>query len=316
MNSNIRDTSNAEISNKLEYRGADKKTVAYEEQVKNWFRDNSKRMISLCGNEQDAKRMILAALNTFAKVPTLMECSFESIVRCLLTSAEYRLYPGALGECTYLPFKGVATFVIMYPGLCQLLYRSTMIKDIEAEVVHERDFFEFTRGSNRKLVFEPADEEDRGKRIGVYCIIRNIYGGEHIKYLTAKEVESLKARSPARNSSFSPWNSEHSLDVDWMWMKSALKQNKFVPKSPLLASAFAEDENTFEIDDSIGEKNTRRAVAAATPPNQKAIAQDKRTTIEIPVDRGAQTVSSKTDQTKGFESLGGNPISSGTKPER
>ena len=119
----------------------------------------------------------------------------------------------------------------------------------------------------------------------------------------------LKARSPAGKSSFSPWNSEHPLDVDWTWMKSALKQNKFVPKSPMLSAALAEDADEISIDDSIGEKNTRRAVAAATPPNQKTIAQDKRATIEIPVDRGAQTVSSKTDQTKGFESLG-------VKPER
>jgi len=311
MSSNIRDTSNSQIADRLTYQGASENTVVFEDQVKKWFGANMKRMIGLCGSEQDAKRMLLAALNAVSKVPTLMECSFDSFARCLLTSAEYRLYPGAMQECAYLPFKGVATFVIMYPGLCQLLYRSGMIKDIEAEVVHSRDFFDFTRGSNRKLVFEPydGDEVDRGERIGVYCIIRNTFGGEHIKYLTAREVMGLKARSQAAKSSFSPWNSEHPLDVDWMWMKSALKQNKFVPKSPMLAAALAEDADEISLDDTIGEKNTRRAVAAATQPNQKTIAQDKRVTIDIPVDKGTQTVSSKTDQTKGFETLG-------VKPER
>jgi len=309
MSSNIRETNNSQIVDRLTYQGASENTVVFEDQVRKWFGVNMKRMIGLCGSEGDAKRMLLAALNAVSKVPTLMECSFDSFARCLLTSAEYRLYPGAMGECTYLPFKGTATFVIMYPGLCQLLYRSGMIKDIEAEVVYSRDRFEFTRGSNRKLVFEPydGDESERGERVGVYCIIRNTFGGEHIKYLTAREVMGLKARSPAGHSKFSPWNSEYPLDVDWMWMKSALKQNKFVPKSPILAAAISEDADEISFDDSLGDKTVKRTISPITSNAQKTITQEKKISIEIPVDRGANSVSSKTDQTKGFETLGNKP---------
>jgi len=306
MNQNpVRGTSNAEMSNILAYKGADKKVVAFEEEVKKWFAYNSKRMTSLCGNPDDARRLLLAALNSVLKTPSLMECDFNSFATCLLTSAEYRLFPGAMQECVYLPFKNRATFVLMYPGICQLLYRSGMIKDIEADVVCARDVFEYTRGSNRKLVFEPFDGEieDRGEWIGAYSIIRNTFGGEHIRYLTAREIMGLKSRSPGGNSSFSPWNSQYPLDVAWMWMKSALKQNKFVPKSAVLAAALEADHDNIVTDDSVGLSATVQRTAQAVSAPSKPIAQEphkmaieappQREAIEIPVTKTAEPVSQR-----------------------
>jgi len=250
----LRPTSNAEMAGHLNRQKATvNRTTSFQEQLGAWFKQNGRRIESLCGSMDEARRLFAAALNAITKVPTLLECPFESILKCLLTSAEFRLYPGAAMECAYVPFKNhgqyEATFMLMYPGTCQLLYRSGMVKDIEAEIVCEKDYFKLIRGSERRLEFEPCDAalEDRGEWLGVYCIIRNVYGGTHIAYLTSKEVMAIKARSRASESDFSPWNSKFAGDAAWMWRKTALKQAaKLAPRSVtasgLVAAALAATE--------------------------------------------------------------------------
>ena len=246
------------LTEHLATKGAPSTSLKFEDAVKRWFMGQSKKLKSLCGTEEDSRRMLIAALNAVSKTPSLMECTFESFTSCLLTCAELRLMPGALQECAIVPFnnskKGCkeAVFMLQYQGLCQLLYRSGFIKDIECEIVCEKDFFEFKRGSDRKLVFEPfdGDWEERGEWVGVYCIIRNTFGGEHIKYMTTKEVNAIKARSRAANSSDSPWNSKYLGDKAWMWMKTVLKQNaKMMPKNVKLSIALNEYENDVEVEE-------------------------------------------------------------------
>ena len=254
-------TSNAQMSQHLATQGARATAIGFETQVKEWFQTNARRMQNLCGSAEDAKRVLLAALQSVSKTPSLMECTFESFTVCLLQSAELRLFPGAMQECAYVPFNNnkkrckEATFIIQYQGLCQLLYRSGMVKAIRAEIVCEKDYFEYKRGSLERLTFEPFDGnlEDRGEWLGVYCIIENTFGGQHIKYMTAKEVMAIKARSRASGSSESPWNSKFVSDIAWMWMKTCLKQNaKFVPKSAVLAAALVQDGDGAEEEQSRG----------------------------------------------------------------
>lgn len=260
-NKNVKNSNNSEMAQHLNQVGAiQNNATSFEERLKSWYAANARRLKTLCGNDDDARRLMAASMNTISKIPSLAECTFESFVRCLLTSAEFRLYPGAAAECAYVPFnnskigKKEATFIIQYQGTCQLLYRSGMIKDIECNIVCSQDYFEFKRGSNRSLVFEPLDAglDDRGDWLGVYCIIRNIFGGEHITYMSAKDVMSIKARSRASGSRESPWNSEHATDRAWMWMKTALKQcAKLAPRSAttslLVAEAMATDDDSKEV---------------------------------------------------------------------
>jgi recombination protein RecT len=249
-------TNNANIADHLNRQGATpNKVTAFENNLRTWFMTNRHRLKSLLGSEDEARRLMAAAMNSIHRIPSLVECEPSTFFSCLLKSAELGLYPGATQECCYIPFnnskRGIreAVFIVQYQGLCQLLYRSGQIKDIECEVVCERDIFEVERGMNRKLLFQPADGDldSRGDWLFVYCLIRNIYGGTHMEIMTAKAIEGIKARSPAARSSESPWNSKYASDVAWMWRKTALKQcAKLAPKSAkqqhLVSSALAWDE--------------------------------------------------------------------------
>lgn len=248
-------TNNTQVAAHLNQQGATVNSVtAYEDNIRVWFRTNGTKLRSLCGNKEMADRILVAAMNTIQKIPTIVECSPTSFCSALMQCAEFNLMPGFSGEAYILPFKNNknggkkdATFVLGYNGTVQLLYRSAMVKDIEAEIVCEKDYFHFTRGSGRKLEFEPAEGtlDERGAWLGAYVIIRNIFGGEHIAYMSAKDILAIKNRAPAGDSAFSPWNSKFANDRAWMWLKCPLKAAaKLSPKSTksnLLIQALAAD---------------------------------------------------------------------------
>ena len=296
-NKNVRTTDNTQLANQLTYKGADTRVVSFEDEVRKWFKVNKARMSALCGSEEEANRLVLSALNSISKTPTLIECTFDSWIRCLMTSAEYNLYPGAMAECAYVPFNNnkvgakEATFILMYQGLCQLLYRTGMVKSISAEIHCANDVFRYKRGSNEELTHEPAEGglEDRGEWLGVYSIVRNTMGGETIVYMDAKEVDSIRARSKGANSPDSPWNSKHATDVAWMWKKTALKQNKFVPRGSVGLVPSAVDSEGEEESSRINVTVDRTSQAIgqaprATPRAQEQIAAStSQASIEIPV---------------------------------
>lgn len=290
---------NAQLAQHLNKQGARQNSITiFEDQVRTWFRANMKRLHQLSGSAEDANRLLLSALNSLQKVPSLAECTPESWASCLMQAAEYRLFPGAMQQCAFVPFNNSkkqckeATFILQYQGLCELLYRSGMIKDIEADVVCSKDIFEFRRGSNRSLVFEPFDGDlsERGDWLGVYCIIRNVFGGEHITYMTAKEVDGIRARSRGASGPDSPWNSKYDGDVAWMWKKSALKQcAKLAPKSATAAvinGAIAIDEGADTNSPTIG-RGLAGQVEGATledfeEPKQKPFAAQNKAALPAP----------------------------------
>lgn len=269
--------------------------LAFKNELGNWFKTNAKTLRSLTGNDEDAAALMASLLSSISRTPSLLECTKESIFACLLRSAEFRLFPGALGECAYVPFnnskigKKEATFILQYQGVCQLLYRSGMVKDIEAGVVCSNDYFEFKRGSERALIFEPFDGslEERGDWLGAYCIIRNIFGGQHIAYMTAKDVLQIKSRSRASASKESPWNSEHASDRAWMWMKTVLKQcSKLAPKNRKLSSGLLadaeQDEDLSANTNAIDVRGVADGLGFGVHPGYAAELDAPRTAFEMP----------------------------------
>ena len=225
---------NARLSQHLTERGAKQSpTLAFENHARAWFGKNRPRIAALVGNQDQANKLMIAFLNAVNKTPTLMECGWEGLVQCLMTSAEYGVMPGAFHECAYVPFRNKgrteAVFILQYQGLCKLLYSSGFVTKIAADVVRENDSFMHKRGTGERIEHDYASG-DRGPRVGVWVVITNKYGAEHCHSMTAEEIDQFKARSPAARSSDSPWNSKYDSDVDWMWKKTCLKQSgKLLP---------------------------------------------------------------------------------------
>lgn len=223
--------------------------LAFENDVRAWFKDNGKKLINLCGDKSTAMKLMVVAANEVARNPKLIECDQASFFRCLLYSAEVGLFPGAAQECAFVPLQNnktgklEANFWPMYQGIVKLVYQSKQVKRIGAEVVYSADFFEFQKGSDAYLKHIPflGPNSERGERICVYAVAETIFGGVEFVVRSMDFIEGIKARSPAARSSSSPWKGSDD-DYDAMARKTMLKQlAKVLPKNSRLSRAIELD---------------------------------------------------------------------------
>jgi len=143
------------------------------------------------------------------------------------------LHPGVLSECEYICFKDQAKFLPGFQGLVKLAIQSGTVNSVSANVVWEADVFDFQEGSEpflkHKKFLGPRDK--RGERVCVYAVAALREGGSKFVVMTNEEVMNIKARSKAKNSEFSPWNSSID-DEDQMFCKTAVKRlSKLLLKS-------------------------------------------------------------------------------------
>ena len=236
---------NANLSDKLAKEGARMTPIAFENRISEGYKLNGKRLETLAGGKEEARKIVAGFMYAASRVPQLMECSEASLWDCMLQSAQLQLYPGALQQCAYLPFRDnkkgcmVATFVPMYQGLVKLAFNTGLVKSIQADVVYERDEFSFEKGTNKHLKHVPflGSDADRGAAIAVYCVVETTEG-VHFEVKSTDWVLGIMKRSKAAAKGGSPWDT----DIDEMAKKSVFKHAaKWIPKSPTLAEAIEID---------------------------------------------------------------------------
>lgn len=219
-------------------------TLPFEKTMMQWFKANGNRLGTFAGGEENARRLMAGLFYSASRVPKLMECSVVSLGDCLMQSAQLKLYPGAMQECAYLPFKNVATFVPMYQGLLKLCYNSGHMESVQAAVVYEKDDFDYMLGDKPYLRHKPHEgpDEKRGDRTYVYSVIHLSRGLPIIRVKNIEWVKRRQNQSKAGKSEYSPWNTDEDT-FDEMAIKTILKYGlKLVPKSADLAEAISLDD--------------------------------------------------------------------------
>lgn len=151
------------------------------------------------------ERLFSVAVSCIARTPTLMQCTTESLLRCIKQAAELGLEPGGpLGHAYLVPFKDVCTLVVGYRGKIQLARNATSgLSQIEAHVVHAKDRFEYVLGMHPKLEHAPSLDASPGAPIAAYCVARLKDGGIHVEVMTWAEIQRVRARS--RSGQNGPW---------------------------------------------------------------------------------------------------------------
>lgn len=129
---------------------------------------------------------------------------------------------------------------ISYMGLARLLTDSGAVRLIRAEVVYEKDHFEY-QGPFTLPVFKPdcwADE--RGSKKGVWAAIKTLDGDYSVGFMSLKEVYKIRDRcsesykAHVKEGKTTPWVT----DEDEMIKKTIIKRDyKLWPKTERLAKA-------------------------------------------------------------------------------
>ncbi len=153
-------------------------------------------------------RLIRCVLTQCQTTPGLMDCTMQSIAACMIQSAQLGLeVGGALGQAYMVPFNNKnakeAQFQIGYKGLIALAGRSARAV-INANVVFEKDYFLINLGSTPKIEHTPCFE-DRGRKLGVYAVVRYPDRPLDLEFMSWDEVMAHKMKYSKQKSDYSPW---------------------------------------------------------------------------------------------------------------
>ncbi len=190
--------------------------------------------------QEYATRVALIARDN-PKLAYAIQKNPESFLTAFMASAERDLMPNTSKGLAYLiPYGDKVQFQVGYPGLLLEARRTGEIMTIDAENVIKGDTFEYTLGTERKVVHRPADDVDRTK----YDAITHVYAtakltnGEHpFIVLTKKELDKVKATAKA-SSTDSPWHTWPERQA----IKTAYKRlAKVLPSERMQRAAYLDD---------------------------------------------------------------------------
>lgn len=169
--------------------------------------------------------------------PELLECDRKSLLLAGLRAAADGLTPDGR-EGAFVVFKDrkagtkLAQWMPMYQGLLKKVRNSGELLTITAEVVYQRDQFDYQLGDEPRISHKPA-LGDRGQAVAAYAIARTKEGGVYRAVMTYEEIERIRAISKTGDRENSPW-SQHWPE---MAKKTVIRRlTKFLPSSTDLDS--------------------------------------------------------------------------------
>lgn len=195
----------------------------------------------------NSERFTRIAITTIRQNPKLAQCTQESLLGALMTSAQLGLEPGILGQCYLIPYGRECQFQISYKGMIELLRRSGQLKDIYAYSVYSNDEFEMVYGLKRDLKHKPKLDGDRGEMIGCYCVAILKDDTVAFEFMTKQEIET-HGKKFSKTFGNGPWKS----DFEAMAHKTVVKKMlKWLPLSVEFLENVNKDEKTFVADKDI-----------------------------------------------------------------
>lgn len=214
--------------------------VPAQNMIQKLLATKEKALKNYLGDKDNALRFMTAVMHCIEKTPKLLECTPQSVIGAFMECAALGLYPGnASGDCYVLPYAGKAQFQLGYKGMKTLAYRSGVLA-CDTDIVFSKDKFKIVRGTNPRIEHEEANG-DRGKPIGAYAWAEVTPGNKIFFYMKEAEIMKIKALSQAKDSKYSPWNSNND-PMMWMWRKTPFKQlAKMMPTSEKLSRAIYAD---------------------------------------------------------------------------
>lgn len=120
-------------------------------------------------------------------------------------------------------------YLPMVRGILKVMRNSGEIAHIDAAAVYEKDHFRFTRGDDPKIEHEPyLGEDDPGKIIAAYIIVRLTNGECHREVMPRRDIEKTRTASKNPDGKNSPWTKWY----DQMAIKAVIKRAaKLLPNS-------------------------------------------------------------------------------------
>jgi recombination protein RecT len=186
------------------------------------------------------ERFAGVALTQINTNPGLLNCTQESLFKCLLQLGQIGLEPD--GRRAHLvPFGKECTLLIDYKGLVELALRNGDVARIHADVVYESEVdagdFIYNRGRVEK--HNKSLMPNRGTVVAAYAEVEFLNGSAKAEVMTREEIEAIRKEAKSANSM--PWTKH--------WNEMAKKTvfrrlAKWLPLSPEIRESMEGDDDS------------------------------------------------------------------------
>lgn len=171
-----------------------------------------------------------------AENPRLASCDPKSLLLGAMNAARYRL-SFRHGDCSLIPFKNTAVFVLGAPGIVKVLHNTGLFKRVKWGVFCEGDEFDYQEGGGLGGDYVRVKKAltGRGEVIGAYAIAEMNDNTCHIIVVDQKTLHQIRDSSPGYKKSdpSSPYNKW----PEEMFGKAAIKRlMKRLPLDPAAGS--------------------------------------------------------------------------------
>lgn len=234
--------------------GTKERYKAYVDSVRNVMPQQFKR------DERRYFSIYAQMMNEFLVNPKVT--NKKSILTCMFNAPKLGLNPDKVfGHIYFIPYKGVLTYQIGYRGMIQLSFNSGKISQVYADLVHEKDEWDFYRDEKgQHYIHRPKMiEKDRGREICGYSIFEDMSGIPHIHIMDSYHIDDIKKLVLARMKDAStPWKDP--LFEPEMRKKTVIRRHwKTEPMSAEIAEAI-ESEEKNESGEVPSEKDTDKSL--------------------------------------------------------
>ncbi|CAB4165022.1 RecT Recombinational DNA repair protein (RecE pathway) [uncultured Caudovirales phage] len=182
-----------------------------------------------------ADRFIRTVMTAVQMNPKYLNADRRSLLgSCMKAAQDGLLLDGR--EAALVPFGDALQYMPMIGGILKKIRNSGELSTISANVVYQRDSFEYELGDEERIVHKPYLGEDRGKPVAVYAIAKTKDSAIYREVMSVSEVEKVRRASRAANGpAWTQW-------WDEMARKTAIKRlAKRLPSSADLDQVIASD---------------------------------------------------------------------------
>lgn len=153
-----------------------------------------------------AEKFIRTVITVVQMNPRYLEADRRSLLgSCMKAAQDGLLLDGR--EAALVPFNGKGGTALQYmpmiAGILKKIRNSGELASISANVVYQRDKFDYELGDDERIVHKPHLGEDRGAAMAVYAIARTKDGAVYREVMSVGEVEKIRQSSKAANAG--PW---------------------------------------------------------------------------------------------------------------
>ncbi len=152
-------------------------------------------------------KFIRTTLTAIALNPELLQADRKSLLGSAMKAAQDGLLLDGREAAPVLfrtKDKGVIVqYMPMVGGILKKLRNSGELASISANVVYEKDQFEYELGDEERIIHKPFLGADRGKPIACYAIAKTKDGAVYREVMSVADVEKVRQASRAANNG--PW---------------------------------------------------------------------------------------------------------------